>query len=63
MPTSTKRFTAIVEILEVTETPEHKEYSNTIPATKDSRELAKLVVRDETLEGLTAKLQKHLELV
>lgn len=59
----TKRFTAIVEIVEVTETPDTTQYREKVPGKKDSRELTKLVVRDDTLEGLKVKLGKHIELV
>lgn len=60
-----KRYTAVVEILEVTETEATPGYRGDggKPASKDSRELAKLVVRAETLEGLKVKLGKHIELV
>jgi hypothetical protein len=62
--TPTKRFTATVEIFEITETPESKVYNNAVvPGNKDSRELAKFVVRDPDLEKLKAKLQSHIELV
>jgi hypothetical protein len=62
--TPTKRYTATVEIHEVTETPESKGYNNReIPGSKESRELAKFVVRDPDLEKLKAKLQSHIELV
>jgi hypothetical protein len=59
----TKRYTAIVEIVEVEEIAENKDRYNPTPARKDSKELTKLVVRDETLEGLKTKLGKHIELV
>jgi hypothetical protein len=52
-----------VEILEVTETPETTQYREKVPGKKDSRELARLVVRDDTLEGLKAKLAAHVSLV
>jgi hypothetical protein len=58
-----KRYTAIVEIVEVEETAARKEYRETIPGTKESKELAKFVVRDESLEVLKVKLGKHVELV
>lgn len=59
----TKRYTAIVEIVEVEETAERKEYSNIIPAKKETRELAKFVIRDEQLAALVERLKKHAELV
>lgn len=61
-PESTKRYTATVEIVEVTEHTKI-EYGKAEPAGKDSRELAKFVVRDADLEKLKAKLQSHIELV
>lgn len=65
MPEATpaKRYVATVEIIEVTETGESKGYNRDIPAKKDSRELAKFVVRDPDLEKLKDKLQKHVGLV
>lgn len=59
----TKRFTAIVEIVEVEETPAQRDRGVVDAAKKETRELTKLVVRDETLEGLKVKLGKHIELV
>lgn len=58
-----KRFTAIVEIVEVEESAPTRDRGVVDKGTKESRELAKLVVRDETLDGLKAKLSKHIELV
>lgn len=58
----TKRYTATVEIIEVTEHTK-LEYGKETPAGKDTRELAKLVVRNDTLDGLKSKLSKHIELV
>ena len=59
----TKRYTAIVEIIEITETEPTTVYRETKPGTKDSKELAKFVVRDEDLAALKVKLGKHVELV
>jgi hypothetical protein len=61
-----KRYTAIVEIVEIEETAEVRgsyHGSNGKPASKESKELAKFVVRDESLEALKVKLGKHVELV
>lgn len=58
-----KRYTAIVEIVEIEETGPTKEYGKDVPGGKDSRELAKFVVRDSELESLKAKVTKHIELV
>lgn len=61
-----KRYTAIVEIMEIEETAgvsDRYDRQKDIPAKKDSKELAKFVVRDESLETLKVKLGKHVELV
>lgn len=61
-----KRYTAIVEIIEVEETPGVKDRydrQKDVPAFKDSKELAKFIVRDSDLEALKVKLGKHVELV
>lgn len=58
----TKRYVATVEIIEVTEYTK-LEYGKTEPAGKDSRELAKFVVRDADLENLKEKLASHIGLV
>jgi hypothetical protein len=63
VPKETKRYVAVVEILEVTETEAYKEYSNHYPATKESRELAKFTVRDEALLGLKEKVSSFTDLV
>lgn len=58
------RYTAVVDIFEIVETEATTAYrGETKPGSKDSKELAKIVVRDETLEGLKTKLAKHVELV
>lgn len=60
----TKRYTATVEIIEVTEISESKGYNNSVvPGSKASKELAKFVVRAPDLEKLKAKLPSHIELV
>jgi hypothetical protein len=60
----TKRYTAIVEIVEVTESqPVTRDRGIPDKPAKDSRELAKFTVRDNDLEKLKAKLQSHIELV
>jgi hypothetical protein len=63
-----KRYTAIIDVQEVTEIGEDRPYGSgkdrgVIPKHKDSRELAKLVIRDDTLEGLKDKISKHVELI
>jgi hypothetical protein len=60
-----KRYTAIIDIVEIEETPAvATRYDHTgTPATKEKREVAKLVVRGETLEELKKKLMAHISLV
>lgn len=63
MPTPTVRYTAVVHIEEVTEVAAHKDYSTNVPATKESRELTKLVIRADTLGKLQSKLTAHISLI
>ncbi len=53
----TKHYTAVVEILEVVA-------SGTITQpSKDKTEVARIVIRADTLEELRTKVGKHIELV
>lgn len=58
-----KRYTAIVEIVEIEETAPTRDRGVLEKGGKESKELAKFVVRDESLENLKVKLGKHVELV
>ena len=49
-----KHYTAIVEILEINDIP---------GSSKDKTEVARIVVRADTLEELRTKVGKHIELV
>ena len=51
-----KHYTAIVEILEVNDI-------RTAGTSKDKTEVARIVVRADTLEELRTKVGKHIELV
>lgn len=55
-----KHYTAIVEILEILTVSNTRDTSLT---SKDKTEVARIVVRADTLEELRTKVGKHIELV
>jgi hypothetical protein len=60
------RFTAVIKIIKVEETPETRTGYNSqtiTPATSKDTELANIVVRNTNLEALLAKTKGHLDLV
>lgn len=59
----TKRYTAIVEIVELEETSPTRDRGIVEKGATNKRELARFVVRDEDLANLKVKLGKHVELV
>ena len=54
-----KHYTAILEILEVQTVLGSRDTNGT----KDKTEVARIVVRADTLEDLRAKVGKHIELI
>lgn len=60
------RFTAVIKIVKVEETPETRSgYNNqtVTPAMSKDTELASIIVRNSDLEGLLIKAKGHLDLV
>ena len=60
------RFTAVIKIVKVEETPEGRSghnNQNTTPATSKDTELANIVVRNTSLDVLLDKAKAHLDLV
>ena len=55
-----KHYTAIVEILEINQVSNTRDTSL---SSKDKTEVARIVVRADTLEELRTKVGKHIELV
>lgn len=58
-----ERYTSVIKIVKVVETPERDSRHQTTPASTKDTELLSLTVRDTTLEGLIKKTQAHLSLV
>ena len=60
------RFTAVIKIVKVEETPETRSgynNQNVTPASSKDIELASIVARNVSLENLLARVKGHLDLV